>query len=516
MKNNIAKSSLIVAIIGIISKLMGTFRTILVNAAFGQSALTDSYNTALDIALIGMILVNSTISLAIIPIMSKVKEEKGLKAKNNFFNNINTITFIINIVLTILTIVGAPLLVKIIAPGFTEVWQIDLTVKLIRIIAPSVILLGFVNCYGAYLQSNYSFGPFASIGIVNNIVFYIYLITIGKNATITELAIITTIANIVQAIYLRFFMMRQEIKIKPMVNIKDSYITESVILLIPLVLAQGITQGNYYVTNALASGLDQGTISTLKNANNLFSAIHSLFTTAFSQVVFPSISDAFSQKDKSKARNLIDEGLEVVNLFLIPATIGIIVLSTPIVRVVYEHGKFTPADTIVTKAALICYSIGMLGNGLKVYLNRVFYSKQDTLTPLKNQILTVIVNIALSFILIKPFGFKGLALSTSFAAIIGSTLLIISLKKIIEDMTFGKYIASFIKITIASLIMGAVVYIVNKNIILLLGDSKKIEFISLILSTIVGMIVYTIGIFVLKVESANLVLDKIKAKFKRN
>ena len=90
MKNNIAKSSLIVAIIGIISKLMGTFRTILINAAFGQTAFTDSYNTAVDIALIGMILVNSTISLAIIPVMSKVKEEKGLKAKNRYFNNINT------------------------------------------------------------------------------------------------------------------------------------------------------------------------------------------------------------------------------------------------------------------------------------------------------------------------------------------------------------------------------------------------------------------------------------------
>lgn len=514
MKNNIAKSSLIVAIIGIISKLMGTFRTILINAAFGQTAFTDSYNTAVDIALIGMILVNSTISLAIIPVMSKVKEEKGLKAKNRYFNNINTITFIINIVLTFLTIIAAPLLVKIIAPGFTEAWQIELTIKLVRIIAPSVILLGFVNCYGAYLQSDYSFGAFASIGIVNNIVFYIYLITVGKNATITELAIVTMVANIVQAVYLRLFMIKKEIKIKPMIDIKDSYMKESIVLLVPLVLAQGITQGNYYVTNALASGLDQGTISTLKNANNLFSAIHSLFTTAFSQVVFPSIADAFSQKDKSKAKKLIDEGLEVVNLFLIPATVGIIVLSSPIVRVVYEHGKFTPADTLVTKAALICYSIGMLGNGLKVYLNRVFYSKQDTVTPLKNQIITIIANIVLSFILIKPFGFRGLALSTSFAAIIGSTLLIVNLKKIIENMTFEKYIISFIKITLSALIMGVVVYFINKNILFILGDSKKIEFISLIISTLIGMIVYTITIFLFKVESANIVLNKIKNKMK--
>src|SRR5699024_4012829 len=290
--------------------------------------------------LIGMILVNSTISLAIIPVMSKVKEEKGLKAKNKILNKININNFIINIVLTFLTIIAAPLLVKIIAPGFTEAWPTELTIKLVRIIAPSVILLGFVNCYGAYLQSDYSFGAFASIGIVNNIVFYIYLITVGKNATITELAIVTMVANIVQAVHLRLFMIKKEIKIKPMIDIKDSYMKESIVLLVPLVLAQGITQGNYYVTNALASGLDQGTISTLKNANNLFSAIHSLFTTAFSQVVFPSIADAFSQKDKSKAKKLIDEGLEVVNLFLIPATVGIIVLSSPIVRVVYEHGKF--------------------------------------------------------------------------------------------------------------------------------------------------------------------------------
>lgn len=516
MKNNIARSSLVVAIIGIISKLMGTFRTILINAAFGQTALTDSYNTAMDIGLIGMILINASVSLVIIPILSKAKEKNGNKEKHTVFNNILTITFIINILLTILTMIFAPILVKIIAPGFNNIEQIDLTVKLIRIIAPSVIMLGFVNCYGAYLQSNYSFGPFASIGIVNNIVFYIYLVTIGKNASIVGLAVVTTIGNIVQALYLRMFMFKEDIELKPLLDIKNNYVEESIVLLIPLVIAQAITQGNNYVTNALASGLDQGTISTLKNANNLFSAIHNLFTAAFSQVIFPSITDAFSQQRDNKARKLVDEGLEVVNLFLIPATIGIMVLSMPIVSVVYEHGKFTSADTLVTRAALICYAVGMLGNGIKVYLNRVFYSKQDTVTPLKNEIIIVVINIILSFTLLKPLGFRGLALSASLAATIGALLLIYKLKDIIKNMTFKKYIISFIKISIASVVMGIIVWLINKNIIYLLGSSKKMELLSLLVSTAIGVIVYVISIFVLKVDSAKIVLDMLRKKIKKN
>ncbi len=510
-KNNIAKSSFIILIISLLSKFMGIIRQSTINYFYGQTALTDSYNIAYRTALLSTYVINTTINLALIPIMSKVKEKEGIENKDRYFSKILNYVILIDIVLTLLVIVFAPLLVKIRAVGFTGE-QFELTVRMVRIISPSVIFLGIVSCVGAYLHSNYSFGPFAAIGIVNNIVFFIFLYIFGENANIELVAWITTTGAIAQAVFLMLFVFKYKFRYYLTVGRKDKYLKETFILLLPMILNEMITQVSIIFNDTIGSTLEAGRISVLNTSYGLFSSILNLFVATIATVVYPTLSEAFNSKDFKLIKKYVKSGVNTMFLFLIPATIGIIVLSRPIVTLLFERGEFTEQDTILTQAALICYAIGMVANGVKIYLNNVYFSFQDTITPFRNQILTVVIHVISALALVRVLDYKGLALASSIAAIITMFTLINKLKYKIEDINFKELATDFIKILIASLIMGLVVFGVYKGIGKILGDGTLNLAISTMTSILAGALAYLLVVHKLEIEEVEIVINKIREK----
>ena len=511
MKNNIAKSSFIILVISLLSKLMGVVRQAIINSFYGQTDLTDAYNIAYRTALLSTFVINTTINLVLIPIMSKVKEKEGIENKDKYFSKVLNYVILIDILLTVLVIVFAPILVRMRASGFTGK-QFDLTVKMVRIIAPSVIFLGIVSCIGAYLHSNYSFGPFAAVGIINNIIFLILLYIFGENYSIELVAWITTIGAIAQALFLMFFVFKYKLKYYIKTGKQGNYIKETFILLIPMVMNEMVAQISILFNDNIGSTLKPGRISVLNTSYNLFGSILNLFVATIATVVYPTLSEAFNAKDFGLIKKYIKSGINTMLLFLLPATIGIIVLSEPIVKLLFERGAFDSKNTALTQAALICYSIGMVANGIKIYLNKVYFSFQDTVTPFKNQIITVALHIVFAIILVKQFEYKGLALASSIAAIISCFILMFRLKNKIKDIGFKDLIIVFFKVLIASLIMGAVVFVIYNFSNKLLGEGTIKLMISTLLSIGIGMLCYILIVYKLKIEEVNTVLAKIKAK----
>ncbi|WP_164995894.1 murein biosynthesis integral membrane protein MurJ [Miniphocaeibacter massiliensis] len=511
MKNNIAKSSFIILVISLLSKLMGIIRQSIINFFYGQTEVTDAYNIAYRTALLSTFVINTTINLVLIPIMSKVKEKEGIKNKDKYFSKILNYVVIIDILLTILVIIFAPILVKIRAVGFTGE-QFDLTVRMVRIIAPSVVFLGVVSCVGAYLHSNYSFGPFAAVGIINNLAFFIFLYIFGENSSIELVAWITTIGAILQAIFLILFMFKYKFKYSIELNYKDNHIKETFILLIPMIMNEMIAQISIIFNDTIGSTLKAGRISVLNTSYNLFGSILNLFVATIATVVYPTLSEAFNSKDFELIKKYIKNGINTMLLFLVPATIGIIVLSEPIVILLFERGEFTRENTVLTQTALICYAIGMVANGIKIYLNKVYFSFQDTITPFKNQIITVVLHIAFALILVKQFEYKGLALASSLSAIITCLILILRLKNKIKDIGFKDLAITFIKVLIASLLMGIVVFITYTGSIKVLGEGTIKLILSTFLSIGLGMLIYILAIYRLKIEEVNTVIEKIRKR----
>ncbi|MDO7204828.1 lipid II flippase MurJ [Paraclostridium bifermentans] len=155
------------------------------------------------------------------------------------------------------------------------------------------------------------------------------------------------------------------------------------------------------------------------------------------------------------------------------------ILATPVVRILFERGAFNDRSTMLTATALVFYSVGMVGFGLRDILGKVFYSLKDTKTPMINGIIAVVLNIVLNIALVKVMGHGGLALATSLSAIICIILLFISLKKKIGYYGQDKIRSTFIKTVVASLVMGVVTYFVYKFLFGILGLGFIQEAISL-------------------------------------
>jgi putative peptidoglycan lipid II flippase len=145
----------------------------------------------------------------------------------------------------------------------------------------------------------------------------------------------------------------------------------------------------------------------------------------------------------------------------VPATFGLIALATPIVQVLFEHGRFLPADTAPTAAAVRLYAAGLIGYSTARIVAPVFYALRQSRTPVAVSIFTIAANIVLSLALVRTIGFRGLALSTSLAALANGALLMLLLRRHLDGIGGARLAVAFAKITLASLAMAAVVTVVR-------------------------------------------------------
>ena len=192
---------------------------------------------------------------------------------------------------------------------------------------------------------------------------------------------------------------------------------------------------------------------------------------------------------------------------VIPATIGAMLLSKPIVDLLFLRGEFTQAASLMTSKALFYYSIGMLFFALSMIFGRVFYSYNDTKTPMVVGIIGVVINIVLNILLIGPLGIGGLALATSLSSAASTSILILRLRKKIPSFGFKEVLGKMIKITLASLIMGAEVYLSFNYF-----NSFMSQNLSAILSIATGGIVYLGIILVIGIDEVKDVIEMAKAR----
>ena len=269
------------------------------------------------------------------------------------------------------------------------------------------------------------------------------------------------------------------------------------------------------IDRSLASSLGDGIIAALNSANRLNLFVTGLFISTLASVIYPTLSKLSNEDNKENFKEAVVKSSNVVILLVLPITIGAIVLAQPVVKAIFERGAFDERSTSLTSVALIFYSIGMIGFGLRDILNKVFFSLKDTKTPMINGLISRILNIAINLILIKYMGHAGLALATSLSAIICVVLLFKSLNDKIGYFGQDKIINVFVKSLIASIVMGIITKISYNSIYSLLGGGTLQEIIVLFSSIIIGAIIYGVVLIILNVEEFKFITNIIKDKIKK-
>lgn len=507
--NRTARSVLLIIIFTLGSKFLGFLREVLIASKFGSGKQTDTFFIAASATtLIGSFILNS-ISTTFIPVISEVETKEGRKGKIKHTNNMLNLTAALSLILIIIAFIGTPLIVKILASGFKGE-QFVLAVKLIRIGLPIILFSGLIGVLKGFLESEHRFYATALIGLPFNLVYIFYLIFISSLFEIKGLMISAVIAVLSQLLVQIPELRRAEFRYKFIFDLKDNYIKRVLYLSLPVIVGVAINDINAIVDKTLASRLVSGSISALNYANRLNGLVLGVFISAITTVVFPLLAEEFSNDNLSGVKKIMAYGVNIILLITIPATVGLIILATPIVQVAFERGAFTPDDTIMTSSALIFYSLGLVASSLRLLITRVYYSLQDTKTPMINGAISLGLNIIFNFIFIQFMAHAGLAFATSIANTVATLLLYYELKKKIGSLGTKGYVSNFIKAGFASVIMGVIVYVVYHGLFGLLGVSKMANLLSLLSAVGIGILVYGVLCYIFGIKEVKDLIKRSK------
>ena len=509
-----AKAAVWIMIATMLSKVLGFFREVVLASFYGTGAYADVFLLTLNIPGLIIAIVGSAIATIYVPIYFETKEKEGTEGALKFTNNMINIIALLAIVVAIFGLLFTDEFVKVFAVGFTgEKFRIAVSFTKIMIIG--VIFLALSKILGTYLNVNDSFTVPSLIGIPYNI-FIISAIAISTKTNVIVMAIGALLGMASQMLFQLPFAIKKGYKYQPYLNVKEENIKSMIILMLPMIIGVAIGQINTAVDKALATTLGDGPLSALNYANKLNDFVMALFVTSIVTVIYPKLARMINADKKEDFVNTIVKSSNCILLLVLPITVGAIVLAEPIVRILFQRGAFDAESTNMTYNALRLYSLGLAAMGVRDVITRVFYSLSDTKTPMINASIALVMNIIMNLILIKPLGYKGLAISTSIASIVTVMLLFRSLKKRTGYFGGDKIVKTGLKSLVSSVIMGVCTVFVYKGMYGILGVGMINELLSLVCSVVVSVVVYFILIMILKVDEMSLVFDifgKAKSKF---
>nr|WP_314497338.1 murein biosynthesis integral membrane protein MurJ [uncultured Peptostreptococcus sp.] len=512
-----ARATVLLMIVTIVSKILGLFRDSVLASAYGTGKYAAVYSTANSISTILFAVIGTALATSLIPLYNKLASEDSTERAMGFLNSVVNLVVIVCLSIAGLGIIFAGPLVKVFAPGYQgDVYT--LCVQYTRILLPSIVFVGLANIFTSYLQIKKRYVIPGFIGMPYSIIIIVSIYLSLKTSPMV-LVIGTLVAISAKALFQLPFVYKEGYRYRPKINLNDPVMKDMMILILPVVIGVGANQINSIVDKSLASLLGTEVVASFSYAIKLYEFVQALFITSILAVIYPRLSSMIVSDRMDSFLNSLKKTMNVIIVALVPIIVGCIVLSRQIVEVLFQRNAFTSKDTTMTASILWIYVIGILAFALRDVLTRGFYSMEDSKTPMINSIISIVFNISLNLILVKPLGYKGLAIATAVSAYIGLLLFNRSMRKKIEGYSSRDNYIVFVKSLFAALIMGLGVKLVYGIVASSLVGGLLFKLIALASAVGVGVIVYALIMHFLRVEEYEMIFDMffgvVKKKVKR-
>ncbi len=513
VQDTVVKAAGIVVLMNLISRLLGFVRDAVIANEFGASGATDAYLAAYTLpyalqAVLGMAFV-SVIVPVITSYLVKNNYDEAWKAGSIVLNW----TFVILAAISVLGVIFAPLLISILVPGFTPEQKI-ITVKLTRIIFPSIIFMGSGMLLTGFLNAGGVFGVPAFAPGFTNIVIILSVVLLGAQYRVEGLAAGTLVGYIGFLILQIPALNKVNFKYEFNFNYKHTAVKQVAAAILPVTLSVAVNQAYLAVNRVFASGLMMGSITSLDFAYRLMALPLGIFVMAVATAIYPEFSKKAADSNYEELSNTLLKGLNLTAFISIPAAVGLIVLRFPLVKFVFERGAFDSLATSMTAEALLFFSIGLFGVGSNLVITRAYYSMGNYRAPLLVGIFSVIINIILSFIFLPYMGHGGLALANSLAALTSVILLLYKFKRDVYNIKILYFIKNLFKMFFAAVFMGIVVAILLPIIKGLVGVNFIGLAVQLIILALCGAVIYALIAYILKIQEVHdlvvIVIKKLK------
>ncbi len=463
-KTNTAFTAVFMVCATLGAKILGMLRDILIASMYGtQTAEAIAFSSASRIPVLFFdIALGSAVTSAFIPVFNEYLSNDGKDAALGLANKFINLVGIITLVLSGLGMCFSSQLVYLIAGGYEPAIQ-QLITSLIIILFPMIIFTGLAFCIVGILQS---FGEFivpALISLISNGFLIIYLVICRDKFGVEGVARAMVVAWSLQFFVQIPSLYKTGFRYRFSFAFNDSGIKKILLLALPIIFSSWVQPINNLINIRLASSLaEQGSVAALDYANRLYIILVGVFAYAVTNLIFPSLSRAAGSDDSNGFADIISTGIRYALVVIVPVMAAFLLLSKPIISLVYERGQFDSHSTMLTSSALFYYSWGMVGYALQEISNRAFYAKQDGKTPMLISVCGICLNIALSlvFIILLKLDHRALAFSASISAnIMGFGALIIANRRY-KGIISKDFCICALKILISALIMIGVVALI--------------------------------------------------------
>ncbi len=461
-KRSLIRSTGLIGAATAISRVLGFVRDIVIAGFFGTGLYAQAFVVAFRIPnLLRDLIGEGATNAAFVPVLTEELTKKGRRDFFKLAQVIFNLLFWVLIILTVIGILASPLIIRLIAPGFSvDREKFDVTVNLTRILFPFLLLVGLWAYAMGVLNSLGKFAAPAFGPCVLNLFIIICASWFGENifglTTGVLLGGFVQLAIQVPSLYSAGW------RFKLTGEFDHPKARKAGVLLVPRALGACVYQFNVFVGTILASlsGIvGEGAVAALYYANRLWQLPLGIFGIALAQAALPAMSRHFALNDSNKLKEMLSFSLRILFAVLVPSSVGLMILSVPITKVLFERGAFSSYSTLITSSALFYYSIGLTAcGGIRVLVN-AFYSMHDTMTPVKAALGAAALNLALNIALMWPLKIGGLALATSISAAFNFIILYCILEKRLGDIGTKAMIDSLLRVLSASLVMAAVLKI---------------------------------------------------------
>jgi putative peptidoglycan lipid II flippase len=461
----IARSAGLTGIATLTSRVLGLVRDQVLAALFGAGSQMDAFVVAFRVPnLVRDLFAEGALSASFVPTFTGHLARRGKPDAWRLANNTMNALLLMTGVLVLGGMVLAHPIVVLLAGDYAAVpGKLELTVFLTRLVLPfltlaalAAVLMGMLNSLGHYFVPALAPATFNVALIVGTIVLVPLMPDLGL-PPIAAVAISALVGGLSQVLFQLPHLRQEGFEYRPILDVRDPGLHRILLLMGPGTLGLAATQFNLFVNTILATGEGTGAVSWLAYAFRIMYLPIGLFGVSIATAVLPVAAHHAALDDRAAIRDAVSRGLGLMMSMNVPATLGLVVLAEPIVRLLFERGQFLSSDTAATAAALQLYAIGLVGYSTARIASPVFYALGRSRLAVAISAASMAVNVVASVLLVQRLGFRGLALGTAVAALVHGALALFVLRRHLAGIDGARLVSRFVRILTAALIMAAAV-----------------------------------------------------------
>ncbi len=510
-----------------VSRVLGLVREQVFAGLLGAGFYADAFQVAFRIPnLMRDLFAEGALSAAFVPTYAKALHEGGRAAGHRLASRVMSVLMILLGALVLLAMIGADPIVRTLAGGFAgEPGKTELTVTLTRVMLPFLPLVSLAAVAMGMLNAEERFGPPALAPAMFNVVTIVcatVLWALGLDAyyVVVGWAIGTLLGGLaqfgVQLPALAEGGWRFRFEWAP----SDPALRRIATLMAPATMGMAAVQINIFVSTFFAS-YERGAVAWLNYAFRLLYLPIGVFGVAMGTVAASGLARQAAAGEPEALRETLWRSLKSLAFLTVPSTVGLAVLATPIVRLLYEHGRFTPDDTVHTAAALFIYSLGLVAYASVKVLAPAFYALGRARVPLLASVLAVAANVVVIVALHPRFGYRGVAAGMLVSSLMNALVLLIVFERTAgggQGSARDQPLAAFaFRVGAAAAVMGVAVYLSNLWLERAFGTAGvPLQLLGTLAPIAIGIAVYGAAALVLAVPEARALADVVKRRSRRS